>query len=283
MAEMNKQWQNIERVDHVQEHFWQREFIQSDTWREPSHPEVELIAYPYRKDGFSYNGTIYTFDNEIHVSEMTYATSFECMRSIIEEGGFRSQEKLCPGIGAMNRMKRNRKHRVKALMHDKPELKAASVLEQIARTTAFQPISLYGHFKFTIGIQDVMNAYKIQFCYNSRYPKMRKLGIFAYKQEIMHAVLVCPPSTLGTYLADTLISMIASYLKDGRLHEKTMVNYLFEANICVQIEPVVQRVRELPSPRELEALAWGPLTEWMNSLNRHSNVLRDIQKARIRL
>ncbi|KAL3879422.1 hypothetical protein ACJMK2_031720 [Sinanodonta woodiana] len=389
MAEMNKTWQKIKR----DEHFWQGEFIQSDKWHEHLPPEVD--TYPYLKDGFIYNDRKCIINHEIHVTEMTHATSFECMRSIIVDGGFKSREKFLPGIGPLSLvwfglkidereidcMKERCKVEVQRQVQGVPEEIADQVLYQTARTPAFQPRSMHGNCKFTIGIKEVMHAYS-----SDLDLEMKILGTFAYQQEIMHAILVClpnspnthtlpplfsnpliqrdtqlekwiwkPHSTGNTYIyyidsiipkfirwehvtfafevpdgsilripnleervslclkgigdtcsffdediyrmlnlikytphnkirwVDTLIRMIAAYLKDERLYEKTMVKDSSETIIPVNLESVVQSIQTLLHPRELEELNWWPLKEWMLSLTRHINVIFDILKTNIML
>lgn len=57
----------------------------------------------------------------------------------------------------------------------------------------FCTTSRYGNIIFEYNIDQLLEAYSSQYCDNEE-PTLLVLGTFAYAQEVMHAVIVCPPS-----------------------------------------------------------------------------------------
>ena len=53
--------------------------------------------------------------------------------------------------------------------------------------------SRYGNIRFTYSVGDILNAYKSQYC-NNQEPSYLVMGTFVYRMEIMHAIMVCPPT-----------------------------------------------------------------------------------------
>ena len=51
--------------------------------------------------------------------------------------------------------------------------------------------SRYGNIVFRYSISEVIKAYSIQFCQENE-PSFLVMGTFSYRQEVMHAILVCP-------------------------------------------------------------------------------------------
>ena len=54
----------------------------------------------------------------------------------------------------------------------------------------FASTSRYGNIVFEYSIEELLHEYSSQFC-NGKDPVFRVMGTFAYKQEVMHAILVC--------------------------------------------------------------------------------------------
>ena len=87
----------------------------------------------------------------------------------------------------------------------KPEAENINVYEERAKkcgivrngkvcsTPPFDNItSRYGNIMFEYSMTDLLEAYSFQFC-DRKTPAFRVLGTFAYKQEVMHVVLICRP------------------------------------------------------------------------------------------
>ena len=59
----------------------------------------------------------------------------------------------------------------------------------------FKFASRYGNVRFTYSLDELLKAYKTQYC-GDEEPDCRILGTFAYKYEIMHTIIVCPKSCM---------------------------------------------------------------------------------------
>ena len=90
----------------------------------------------------------------------------------------------------------------------KPEAKDINVYEEkaekcgivrngkVCSTPPFDNItSRYGNIMFEYSMTDLLEAYSFHFC-DRKTPAFRVLGTFAYKQEVMHVVLICRPDQL---------------------------------------------------------------------------------------
>ena len=67
--------------------------------------------------------------------------------------------------------------------------------ENFCSSPPFCVTSRYGNVIFEYNIDQLMKAYSSQYCDNKK-PEFLVLGTFAYTQEVMHAVLVCPPKVI---------------------------------------------------------------------------------------
>ena len=64
--------------------------------------------------------------------------------------------------------------------------------ENFCSSPPFCVTSRYGNVIFEYNIDQLLKAYSTQYC-NEDEPKLLVLGTFAYKQEVMHSIIVCPP------------------------------------------------------------------------------------------
>ncbi|XP_060717665.1 uncharacterized protein LOC132840201 [Tachysurus vachellii] len=63
--------------------------------------------------------------------------------------------------------------------------------EEFATSPAFQTESIYGNFRFTFPLTELLSAYSKQYC-NGTSPILRVLDTRLFKQEILYSVLVHP-------------------------------------------------------------------------------------------
>ncbi|XP_041656549.1 uncharacterized protein LOC121518360 [Cheilinus undulatus] len=73
--------------------------------------------------------------------------------------------------------------------------KQQSLLSKFASSPVFQSSSRLGPFRFTLTVEEIMRAYKEQFCGGAE-PIMRVFQTHLYDQEVMYAVLVHSPGIL---------------------------------------------------------------------------------------
>ncbi|XP_078268932.1 uncharacterized protein LOC144600917 [Rhinoraja longicauda] len=64
-------------------------------------------------------------------------------------------------------------------------------IHQFFNSPPFQEESRHGNFKFTYDVKSLMAMYESSVCGGGK-AELRVLGTFTYKQEVMHAVVVCP-------------------------------------------------------------------------------------------
>ncbi|XP_029375875.1 uncharacterized protein LOC115054690 isoform X2 [Echeneis naucrates] len=68
----------------------------------------------------------------------------------------------------------------------------ARFLEHFATSPAFLKTSRLGSYRFTVSVEDVLNAYSQQFC-SGAAPVLRAFETILYKKEVMYVVLVHSP------------------------------------------------------------------------------------------
>ncbi|XP_039465984.1 uncharacterized protein LOC116316856 [Oreochromis aureus] len=97
--------------------------------------------------------------------------------------------------------------------------KQKSFLWKFATSPAFSEKSRYGSYRFTFTVQEVLEAYRKQFCFGA-LPIMRVFKTSLYKQEVVHVVLVHSPASQGLFSEYPLLpqndpNAVCTY-KDGR-------------------------------------------------------------------
>ena len=66
-------------------------------------------------------------------------------------------------------------------------------IDSFCSSAPFASTSRYGNIVLEYSIDELLRAYSSQFC-DGKEPAFRVMGTFAYRQEVMHAILVCPPN-----------------------------------------------------------------------------------------
>ncbi|CAJ1063656.1 uncharacterized protein LOC117812855 isoform X3 [Xyrichtys novacula] len=92
-----------------------------------------------------------------------------------------------------------------------------SFLEKFASSPAFQRSSRLGSYRFTLSVEELLKAYKDQFCSGAE-PILRVLRTELYKQEVMYAVLVHSPANQELFSTHSLLTDVPDYIctyKDG--------------------------------------------------------------------
>ncbi|XP_054483238.1 uncharacterized protein LOC129116308 [Anoplopoma fimbria] len=93
-----------------------------------------------------------------------------------------------------------------------------SFLRKFATSPAFMKTSRMGSYRFTFPLEEVLDAYREQFC-DGEPPVMRVYSTHLYKQEVMYAVLVHSPAHNRKFSRYPLLSDdpngVCTY-KDGR-------------------------------------------------------------------
>ncbi|XP_034539719.1 uncharacterized protein LOC117812855 isoform X2 [Notolabrus celidotus] len=92
-----------------------------------------------------------------------------------------------------------------------------SFLRDFASSPAFKRSSRVGSYRFTFPLEEVLTAYKDQFCSGAE-PVMRALRTVLYKQEVMYVVLVHSPANQELYSKYPLLTDVQNYVcsyKDG--------------------------------------------------------------------
>ncbi|KAI9522784.1 hypothetical protein NQZ68_033120 [Dissostichus eleginoides] len=80
-----------------------------------------------------------------------------------------------------------------------------SFLGEFASSPAFKKSSRFGSYRFTFPLQELLEAYKLQFC-GGQQPVMRVYQTHLYRQEVMYAVLVHSPANQEQFSEYPLLS-----------------------------------------------------------------------------
>lgn len=103
-------------------------------------------------------------------------------------------------VGALSALKIEEQHLRKKEQERKRKLRRKhrqwkeELNENFCSSPPFCITSRYGNIIFEYDIDQVLRAYSSQYCKN-RDPAFLVLGTFAYLQEVMHTIFVCPPNT----------------------------------------------------------------------------------------
>ncbi|XP_015243719.1 PREDICTED: uncharacterized protein LOC107093265 [Cyprinodon variegatus] len=137
---------------------------------------------------------------EFHVSLLKHDTTGSGLRGIRKDGGFRD-----PYGGSLvwwsltvgpEELKDAEMRLLEKTFPDRMEVEdpeQQSFLWRFATSPAFKETSRLGCYRFTFSLEEVLTAYREQFCSGSE-PIMRVYRTVLYKQEVMHVVLVHSPT-----------------------------------------------------------------------------------------
>lgn len=236
MAEAGNNWhetkQNIE-------HFLPGKHLQSDCWDRPG-------SYEYIPDSKVFGSeTEHDLPTcQFRVKSLIHATTPKAASDIIRKGGLLPNFKVLLGEKALpliwwglaleesdiiqyteqcrrfaSRVERDRQAseqqaEVDSLSNQFETLTMEEGMGIFCSSAPFARESRYGNIVFEYPADELFSAYSSQFCANKE-PTFRVMGTFAYKQEVMHAVLVCPPNKYRKAFpfVDEDVSII--YKKDG--------------------------------------------------------------------
>ena len=76
------------------------------------------------------------------------------------------------------------------LLPDENEETIDSRMESFCNSQPFATTSRFGNIVFEYSVEELLREYSSQFC-DGQAPELRIMGTFAYKQEVMHAFLIC--------------------------------------------------------------------------------------------
>ncbi|XP_035998576.1 uncharacterized protein LOC105921050 isoform X2 [Fundulus heteroclitus] len=121
------------------------------------------------------------------------------LERIKEDGGFKAPNeepfiRWSLAVGP-EEMKDAELRLLKKTFPDQMEVEAAgqqNFLWKFATSPAFQETSRFGSYRFTFPLQEVLTAYREQFCSGAE-PDMRVYETVLYKQQVMYVVLVHSP------------------------------------------------------------------------------------------
>ncbi|XP_051250780.1 uncharacterized protein LOC127360403 isoform X1 [Dicentrarchus labrax] len=137
---------------------------------------------------------------EFHVSHLKHDTDRVGLRGIRRDGGFRN-----PADGSLlwwslvvgsDEIRSAERRLLETTYPDRTEEQAQkqqSFLEKFATSPVFMESSRLGSYRFTFPLEEVLKAYRDQFCSGAQ-PVMRVFRTVLYKQEVMYAVLVHSPA-----------------------------------------------------------------------------------------
>lgn len=137
---------------------------------------------------------------EFHVSHLKHDTNQTGLRGIKTDEGFR-----IPGEGSLlwwslavgpDEIASAERRLLETTFPDRTEEQVQmqqSFLEKFTTSPAFEQTSRLGSYRFTFPLEEVLKAYREQFCSGTQ-PVMRVYETVLYKQEVMYVVLVHSPA-----------------------------------------------------------------------------------------
>ncbi|XP_029957288.1 uncharacterized protein LOC115395784 [Salarias fasciatus] len=139
---------------------------------------------------------------EFHVSHLKHDTDRRRLEGIYKDSGFRgSEDEGSKGNSLMwfhlavspEEIRSAERKLLEEKFPESPEVKASnSFLWEFATSPAFSETSTYGSFRFTLPLQEVLDAYSQQFC-SGHLPAMRVYRTSVFSQEVQYIVLVHRP------------------------------------------------------------------------------------------
>ncbi|KAI4796843.1 hypothetical protein KUCAC02_026715 [Chaenocephalus aceratus] len=156
---------------------------------------------------------------EIHVSCLKHDTDRKGLKGIKESGGFRDpwrgdprpKKKVDKGKdlvwwGLVVGGEEVRSAEQHLLQETEQQVQdQQSFLGEFASSPAFKKSSRLGSYRFTFPLQELLEAYKKQFC-GGEQPVMRVYETHLYKQEVMYAVLVHSPANQKQFSEHPLLT-----------------------------------------------------------------------------
>ncbi|XP_033992889.1 uncharacterized protein LOC117488198 isoform X2 [Trematomus bernacchii] len=153
------------------------------------------------------SGNSYLFKNgripeyprpEILVSHLKHDTDRQGLERIKESGGFKGKQDLVWwGLSVGGEELRSAEQRLlQETYPDRTEQQVQdqqSFLGEFASSPAFKESPMFGSYQFTFPLQELLEAYSLQFC-GGEQPLMRVYETNLYKQEVMYVVLVHSPA-----------------------------------------------------------------------------------------
>ncbi|XP_033992885.1 uncharacterized protein LOC117488194 [Trematomus bernacchii] len=135
---------------------------------------------------------------EILVSHLKHNTNRQGLEGIKESGGFKGKQDLVWwGLSVGGEELRSAEQRLlQETYPDRTEQQVQdqqSFLGEFASSPAFKKSSRLGSYRFTFPLQELLEAYSLQFC-GGEQPLMRVYETQLYRQEVMYAVLVHSPA-----------------------------------------------------------------------------------------
>ncbi|XP_071362051.1 uncharacterized protein [Trachinotus anak] len=134
---------------------------------------------------------------ELHVSHLKHDTDRVGLEGIKRDGGFRGRDSLQWWSLAVrpediaSAETRLLEETYPARTEEQAQMQQ-SFLGRFASSPAFLETSRLGSYRFTLPVEEVLEAYSKQFCFGAQ-PEMRVFETVLYKQEVMYVVLVDSP------------------------------------------------------------------------------------------
>ncbi|KAI4796848.1 hypothetical protein KUCAC02_026719 [Chaenocephalus aceratus] len=162
---------------------------------------------------------------EIHVSHLKHDTDRQGLKGIKKSGGFKNPfGKGLVWWGLVVGAVEVRSAEQRLLQETYPDRTKQQVQDQkkflgkFASSLAFKKSSLFGSYRFTFLLKDLLKAYTLQFC-GGEQPVMRVYQTHLYPQEVMYAVLVHSPANQEQFSEHPLLTddpdAVCCY-RDGR-------------------------------------------------------------------
>ncbi|KAK1882911.1 Ferredoxin--NADP reductase [Dissostichus eleginoides] len=169
--------------------------------------EKEHLKLNDLRDRPESSGNTYLIDNgripkyprpEIHVSHLKHDTDRQGLEGIKQSGGFKGKHDLVWwGLVVGGEELRSAEQRLlQETYPDRTEQQVQdqqSFLGKFASSPAFKKSPTFGSYCFTFPLQELLEAYSLQFC-GGQQPVMRMYHTRLYRQEVMYMVLVDSPA-----------------------------------------------------------------------------------------
>ncbi|XP_030603001.1 uncharacterized protein LOC115792557 [Archocentrus centrarchus] len=169
---------------------------------------------------------------EFHVSHLQHDTDRGSLCWIHEDGGFKdphggSEEpplvwwSLAVGPAEVQSAETRLLEQTFPSRTKKQVRMQQNFLEEFATSPAFSEKSRYGSYRFTFALEEVLKAYREQFC-SGAPPVLRVFKTCLYKQEVVYAVLVHSPDNNELFsdypeLPDDDLNAVCAYRRDQNI------------------------------------------------------------------
>ncbi|XP_029957328.1 uncharacterized protein LOC115395812 [Salarias fasciatus] len=136
---------------------------------------------------------------EFRVCDLKHETDPRGLKGIYRDSGFRgSRDEGLVWFNLAVGPKKIRAAEKRLLKKTFSMLAPNNFLWKFATSPAFSETSMYGSFRFTLPLQEVLDAYSQQFCPGDR-PVMRVFRTSVFKQEVQYVVLVHRPKDIKRF------------------------------------------------------------------------------------